>query len=210
MSHTFATVRSKAKVAADVHMHSLRHFHATVLDPVISEAQKQTRLGWSTVKMARHYTDSVPEEDRRPQLTWESCCPQAKPAWLRSRAETPSTYSDGTWSAGVPPARSPAVRSAVSPLNAGNADPSTDPEDWEGKRSLLDGPIERGAGLPQQIGGLLDAQKGFGSLGWWAGSHGQSPVVLSARRYAVVAVHPPNRHHPQRHPGPPDTFRAEG
>jgi len=65
MSHTFATVRSKAKVAADVHMHSLRHFHATVLDPVISEAQKQTRLGWSTVKMARHYTDSVPEEDRR-------------------------------------------------------------------------------------------------------------------------------------------------
>jgi integrase len=65
MSHTFAIVRAKAKVAPDVHMHSLRHFHATVLDPVISEAQKQTRLGWSTVKMARHYTDSVPEEDRR-------------------------------------------------------------------------------------------------------------------------------------------------
>lgn len=65
MSHTFATVRTRGKVAADVHMHSLRHFHATVLDPVISEAQKQRRLGWSTVKMARHYTDSVPEEDRR-------------------------------------------------------------------------------------------------------------------------------------------------
>lgn len=65
MSHTFAIVRDKGKVAPDVHMHSLRHFHATVLDPVISEAQKQTRLGWSTVKMARHYTDSVPEEDRR-------------------------------------------------------------------------------------------------------------------------------------------------
>ncbi len=65
VSHTFAIVRDKGKVAPDVHMHSLRHFHATVLDPVISEAQKQTRLGWSTVKMARHYTDSVPEEDRR-------------------------------------------------------------------------------------------------------------------------------------------------
>jgi len=65
MSHTFAAVRTRGKVAADVHMHSLRHFHATVLDPVISEAQKQSRLGWSTVKMARHYTDSVPEEDRR-------------------------------------------------------------------------------------------------------------------------------------------------
>ena len=33
--------------------------------PVISEAQKQARLGWSTVKMARHYTGVVPEEDCR-------------------------------------------------------------------------------------------------------------------------------------------------
>lgn len=32
---------------------------------MISEAQKQTRLGWSTVQMARHYTGGVPEEDRR-------------------------------------------------------------------------------------------------------------------------------------------------
>ncbi len=32
---------------------------------MISEAQKQARLGWSTVKMARHYTGVVPEEDRR-------------------------------------------------------------------------------------------------------------------------------------------------
>jgi integrase len=65
MSHRFAKVRKAAGVATDVHLHSLRHFHATVLDPVISEAQKQARLGWSTVQMARHYTDSVPEEDRR-------------------------------------------------------------------------------------------------------------------------------------------------
>ena len=36
-----------------------------MLDPVISEAQKQTRLGWSTVHMARHYTDGVEAEDRR-------------------------------------------------------------------------------------------------------------------------------------------------
>ncbi len=65
LSHSFASIRTKGKMAADIHMHSLRHFHATALDPVISEAQKQARLGWSTVKMARHYTDSVPEEDRR-------------------------------------------------------------------------------------------------------------------------------------------------
>lgn len=65
MSHAFAKVRDSAGVAADLHLHSLRHFQATVLDPVISEAQKQVRLGWATVQMARHYTDGVPEEDRR-------------------------------------------------------------------------------------------------------------------------------------------------
>ena len=41
LSHTFASIRAKAKVAPDIHMHSLRHFHATTLDPVISEAQKR-------------------------------------------------------------------------------------------------------------------------------------------------------------------------
>jgi integrase len=65
MSHAFSQVRDGSGVASDVHLHSLRHFHATVLDSVISEAQKQARLGWSTVRMARHYTDVVPEEDRR-------------------------------------------------------------------------------------------------------------------------------------------------
>jgi integrase len=65
LSHAFTRIRSRAQVPADVHLHSLRHFHATALDPVISEAQKQTRLGWSTVQMARHYTDGVDEEDRR-------------------------------------------------------------------------------------------------------------------------------------------------
>lgn len=65
MSHAFAAIRERAGVAKDVHLHSLRHFHATAVDAVISEAQKQTRLGWSTVRMARHYTDGLPEEDRR-------------------------------------------------------------------------------------------------------------------------------------------------
>lgn len=64
-SHATARIRAKAGLSDDIHLHSLRHFHATVLDPVISEAQKQARLGWSTVQMARHYTDGVPEEDRR-------------------------------------------------------------------------------------------------------------------------------------------------
>jgi len=64
-SHGLARLRDKGAVPPDVHLHSLRHFHATVLDPIISEAQKQARLGWSTVHMARHYTDGVAEEDRR-------------------------------------------------------------------------------------------------------------------------------------------------
>jgi len=64
-SHALARVRGKAGLPGDIHLHSLRHFHATEVDAVISEAQKQARLGWSTVQMARHYTDGVPAEDRR-------------------------------------------------------------------------------------------------------------------------------------------------
>lgn len=65
VTHAFDRLRTRAGVAADIHLHSLRHFHATALDPVISEAQKQARLGWSTVQMARHYTGGLPAEDRR-------------------------------------------------------------------------------------------------------------------------------------------------
>jgi integrase len=65
MSHTFDRVRRKAGVARDVHLHSLRHFQATAIDAVVSERQKQARLGWATVHMARHYTDAVGEEDRK-------------------------------------------------------------------------------------------------------------------------------------------------
>lgn len=65
MSRAFARVRVRAGVAEDLHLHSLRHFHATVVDPIISEAQKQARLGWTTIRMARHYTDRIPAEDRR-------------------------------------------------------------------------------------------------------------------------------------------------
>lgn len=65
MSHSFARIRDKAGVSKDIHLHSLRHFQSTVLDSVISEAQKQARMGWATVQMARHYTDVITEEDRR-------------------------------------------------------------------------------------------------------------------------------------------------
>jgi integrase len=65
MSHAFGRIRASAGVPPDVHLHSLRHFQATALDPIISEEQKQTRLGWSTVHMARHYTDGLDAEDRR-------------------------------------------------------------------------------------------------------------------------------------------------
>jgi integrase len=65
MSHAFSRVRKAAGVAADVHLHSLRHFQATAIDSVVSERQKQARLGWATVHMARHYTDPVTEEDQK-------------------------------------------------------------------------------------------------------------------------------------------------
>jgi integrase len=65
MSHGFARARRRACVSPDLHLHSLRHFQATVIDNVVSERQKQARLGWSTTQMARHYTDPVREEDVR-------------------------------------------------------------------------------------------------------------------------------------------------
>jgi integrase len=65
VSHAFAKARVAAKLPKDLHLHSLRHFQATLLDTVISERQKQARLGWSTVHMARHYTDAISSEDKK-------------------------------------------------------------------------------------------------------------------------------------------------
>ncbi len=107
MSRTFARIRDRAGVASDVHLHSLRHFHSTVLDSVISEAQKQTRMGWATVQMARHYTDAVSEEDRRaashlgellsrtPSSPAEETAPGAARA-LRRALRSPSVGSGGS------------------------------------------------------------------------------------------------------------------
>jgi integrase len=85
VSHAFDRLRARAEVSPDVHLHSLRHFHATALDPVISEAQKRARLGWSTVQMARHYTDGLAAEDRR-----------AEKHIGRLLAEKPSKVSKGS------------------------------------------------------------------------------------------------------------------
>jgi integrase len=65
VSHEFSRVRAAAELPKDLHLHSLRHFQATSLDAVIPERQKQARLGWSTVHMARHYTDPISSEDQK-------------------------------------------------------------------------------------------------------------------------------------------------
>ena len=65
ISRAFAAARKLAQLPTDLHLHSLRHFQATELDAVVPERQKQARLGWSTVHMARHYTDVIEAEDRR-------------------------------------------------------------------------------------------------------------------------------------------------
>ncbi len=65
LSRAFNKARIAANLPADLHLHSLRHFQATSLDSVIPERQKQARLGWSTVHMARHYTDPLSAEDRK-------------------------------------------------------------------------------------------------------------------------------------------------
>jgi integrase len=65
ISRAFAKARKAARLPEDLRLHSLRHFQATALDAVIPERQKQARLGWSTVHMARHYTDVISSEDRK-------------------------------------------------------------------------------------------------------------------------------------------------
>jgi hypothetical protein len=65
MSQAFSRVRKLAGVAADIQLHSLSHFHATVLDSVVTERQKEARLSWSTVQMSRQYTDAIGAEDCR-------------------------------------------------------------------------------------------------------------------------------------------------
>jgi integrase len=44
MSQAFSRVRKLAGVAADIHLHSLRHFHATVLDSVVMSARSRPVL----------------------------------------------------------------------------------------------------------------------------------------------------------------------
>ena len=65
VTRAFTKARVAAGLPAELHLHSLRHFQATSLDVVVPERQKQARLGWATVHMARHYTDSISSEDRR-------------------------------------------------------------------------------------------------------------------------------------------------
>jgi len=65
ISRAFTKARVAAKLPKDLRLHSLRHFQATSLDTVIPERQKQARLGWSTVHMARHYTDAISSEDQK-------------------------------------------------------------------------------------------------------------------------------------------------
>jgi integrase len=64
-SRSFRRLCDRVGVAPDVHLHSLRHFQSTEIDAVVTEAQKQARMGWSTIHMARHYTDAISSEDRR-------------------------------------------------------------------------------------------------------------------------------------------------
>jgi integrase len=63
ISHAFTKMVKASGASSDIHLHSLRHFQATLIDPLSSERQKQARLGWSTSHMARHYTDPITEED---------------------------------------------------------------------------------------------------------------------------------------------------
>lgn len=74
-----------------------------------------------------------------------------------------------------------------------------DSENGQRERAGLDRPIKRGACHTEKQGRLLHAQKGSVRFDLRIASHLDSPVSSRARRCAVVAVHPPNGHHPERH-----------
>ena len=122
----------KLRWLSDVHLHSLRHFHATQIDSVISEAQKQVRLGWSTVQMARHYTDGVAEEDRRAADHIGLLCSnsEANEEGVRSRL-TRSPGSSGQLRGRRPLRTQPFNQSFDSP--ARDSDTATDVEDGKGE-----------------------------------------------------------------------------
>jgi integrase len=65
VSRAFTKARKAARLPRDLRLHSLRYFQATSLDSVIPERQKQARLGWSTVHMARHSTEAISSEDKQ-------------------------------------------------------------------------------------------------------------------------------------------------
>lgn len=77
-SRNFRRLCDRVGVAPDLHLALASHFHSirsitfeassmvvVAADSVVAEAQKQARMGWSTIHMARHYTYATSSEDGR-------------------------------------------------------------------------------------------------------------------------------------------------
>jgi integrase len=136
-SHGFSRVRKLADVATDIHLHSLRHFHATALDPIISEAQKQARLGWADERRttsASYSMRAVPATARRTFVS------------VRHRR---SSTGVNIW-----------PRSIKEPFDrrSGDSQPPTDREEGQRQLAPLDRPVERRPARIEEFGRLLDAQ----------------------------------------------------
>jgi len=82
---------------------------------------------------------------------------------------------------------------------ARDADTTPDPEYGKGKGPRLQRPVQRGSGLAEQHRRFFNTEQRSWRLGEGLVAHG-SPVLFRARPCAVVATHPPNERHPQRHP----------
>jgi hypothetical protein len=158
MTHGFRRVRAGAGVSEDIHLHSLRHFQATELDAVISEAQKQARLGWSTVHMARHYTDAVTDEDRRAaehmgavlgKVTDESPPGIRRRSSVRFYAGSGRESLDAWHLAGDEPFHGP----AWDPIATGH------PVHGQREVSTVDGPVEGRAAPAEKDSSLLHCEK---------------------------------------------------
>ncbi len=157
----------------------LRHFQSTELDRVISEFQKQARLGWSTMHVARHYTGAVSPEDRRAaeHMDTPSSADERTPvtgqrsrnASLRrpgSHCQSPRRQrlcaggQCGSLRSGVG-----AEVSVEESLDSSARDPeaAVDREHRQRQVTPLDGPVDRRSALAQEHGGVLDAEERLGA-----------------------------------------------
>ena len=174
---------------------------------MISESQKQARLGWSTMHLARHYTGAVSPEDRRAaeHMDTPSSADERTPvtgqrsrnASLRrpgSHCQSPRRQrlcaggQCGSLRSGVG-----AEVSVEESLDSSARDPeaAVDREHRQRQVTPLDGPVDRRSALAQEHRGVLDAEERLGAPARSRDPIVSRPLVTAGRSTLWVRPPPP-------------------